>query len=134
MSLLGAAAVSQVKDWGGGILCFLQNSSGVQPYSCLTSGRSDLAAIIMHGVLLSMKYCCDQRARQTDAEEGEAWPWGASGAWTSYLEDSGAVLEGVGVADVVDQADHVAGQVVVRQVVKVGEDFVQLRGEHRGGK
>lgn len=52
--------------------------------------------------------------------------WCASGALTLYLEDSGAVLEGVGVADVVDQADDVAGHVVVRQVVKVGEDFVQL--------
>lgn len=57
MSLLGAAAVLQVKDWGGGILCLLQNSRGVQPYICLTSGRSDFAAIIIHGVLLSMKYC-----------------------------------------------------------------------------
>lgn len=50
--------------------------------------------------------------------------------WAFYLEDSGAVVEGVGVADVVDQADDVAGQVVVRQVVKVGEDFVEL-GSHK---
>lgn len=61
MSLLGAAAVLQVKDWGGGILCLLQNSRGLQPYICLISGRSDFAAIIIHGVLLSMKYCWGRR-------------------------------------------------------------------------
>lgn len=57
MSRLGAAAVLQVKDCGGGILCLRQNSRGLQAYSCRTSGRSDLAAIIIHGILLSMKYC-----------------------------------------------------------------------------
>lgn len=44
-----------------------------------------------------------------------------------YLEDPGAVLKGVRVADVVDQTDYVAGQVVVRQVVEVREHFVQLQ-------
>lgn len=45
-----------------------------------------------------------------------------------YLEDFGAVLEGVGVADVVHQADNVTGQIAVGQVVKVREHFVKLRG------
>lgn len=61
MSLQGAPAVLQVKACGGGILCFLQNSRGVRAYSCLVSWRSDLAAIIMHGVLVSMKYCCKRQ-------------------------------------------------------------------------
>lgn len=46
-----------------------------------------------------------------------------------YLKDVGAVLKGMWVADVVHQADDVAGQIHVRQVVKVWEDFVELRGE-----
>lgn len=45
-----------------------------------------------------------------------------------YLEDFGAVFKGVRVADVVDQADDVAGQVGIRQVVEVGEHFMKLRG------
>ena len=44
-----------------------------------------------------------------------------------YLEDFGAVLEGVRVADIVDQADNVTGQVSIRQVVEVREHFMKLR-------
>lgn len=58
ISLLGTSAVLQVKAWGGGILCFLQNSAGEILYSCLTSCKSDLAATTKHGILLSMKCCC----------------------------------------------------------------------------
>lgn len=135
MSRLGAAAVLQVKDWGGGILCLLQNSRGLQPYICLISGRSDFAAIIIHGVLLSMKYCCRQ---QGDGDEQRrvkklkvtvclftAWAKHAR----CYLKDFGAVLKGVRVADVIDQTDNVAGQVSIRQVVEVREHFMKLSGE-----
>jgi hypothetical protein len=57
MSLLGASAALQVKAWGGGILCFLQKSVGERLYSCLTSCRSDFAATIKQGILLSIKCC-----------------------------------------------------------------------------
>lgn len=57
MSLLGASAVLQVKACGGGILCFLQKSVGEMLYSCLTSCRSDFAATIKQGILLSIKCC-----------------------------------------------------------------------------
>lgn len=53
--------------------------------------------------------------------------WGETMMNQSYLEDFGAVFEGVRVADVVDQADDVAGQVGIRQVVEVREDFMKLR-------
>lgn len=58
ISLLGTSTVLQVKAWGGGILCFLQNSAGEILYSCLTSCKSDFAATTKHGILLSMKCCC----------------------------------------------------------------------------
>ena len=45
----------------------------------------------------------------------------------TYLEDSGAVLEGVGVAGVVHQTHNVTSQVSVREDVKVREDLVELR-------
>lgn len=48
-----------------------------------------------------------------------------------YLEDFGAVFKGVRVADIVDQADNVTGQISVRQVVEVREHFMKLRGEER---
>ena len=57
ISLLGASAVLQVKACGGGILCFLQKSVGEILYSCLTSCRSDFAATIKQGILLSIKCC-----------------------------------------------------------------------------
>ena len=57
ISLLGASAVLQVKACGGGILCFLQKSVGEILYSCLTSCRSDFAAMIKQGILLSIKCC-----------------------------------------------------------------------------
>lgn len=57
ISLLGASAVLQVKAWGGGILCFLQKSVGEMLCSCLTSCRSDFAATIKQGILLSIKCC-----------------------------------------------------------------------------
>lgn len=57
ISLLGASAVLQVKAWGGGILCFLQKSVGEILCSCLTSCRSDFAATIKQGILLSIKCC-----------------------------------------------------------------------------
>lgn len=46
-----------------------------------------------------------------------------------YLKDSGAVFKGVRVADIIDQADDVTGQIVIGQVVKVREHFMKLRGE-----
>lgn len=49
-----------------------------------------------------------------------------------YLEDFGAVFKGVRVADIIDQADNVAGQISIGQVVEVGEYFMKLRrGEER---
>lgn len=48
-----------------------------------------------------------------------------------YLEDFGAVLKGVRVADVIDQADNVTGQISIRQVVEVGEHFMKLRRGER---
>lgn len=48
-----------------------------------------------------------------------------------YLKDFGAVFKGVRVADIIDQADNVAGQIGIRQVVEVGEHFMKLRGEYR---
>lgn len=45
-----------------------------------------------------------------------------------YLEDRGAVLEGVRVADIVEQADDVTGQIGLRQGVEVREHFMKLRG------
>lgn len=127
MSLLGAAAVLQVKDWGGGILCLLQNSSGVQLYICLISGRSDFVAIIIHGVLLSMKYCWDRRERQTSNVEYLFLIYEHNPH--VYLKDSGAVFKGVRVADIIDQADDVTGQIVIGQVIKVREHFMKLRRE-----
>lgn len=58
MSLLSASVVLQVNGWGGWSLCLRQNSSGERLQCCRTSCRSDLAEITTHGVLLSMKYCC----------------------------------------------------------------------------
>lgn len=48
-------------------------------------------------------------------------------AWELYLEDFGAIIEGVWVADVIHQADDVTGQVGVGQVVQVREHFMKLR-------
>lgn len=66
ISLLGTSAVLQVKAWGGGILCFLQNSAGEILYSCLTSCKSDLAATTKHGILLSMKCCCKFKEKKSE--------------------------------------------------------------------
>lgn len=46
-----------------------------------------------------------------------------------YLKDFGAVFKGVRIADVIDEADNVAGQIGIRQVVEVGEHFMKLTGE-----
>lgn len=62
-SLFGASTVLQEKACGGGILCFLQKSAGEMPYSCLTSCKSDLAAITKQGILLSMKCCYEFKLR-----------------------------------------------------------------------
>lgn len=45
-----------------------------------------------------------------------------------YLEDSGTVFKGVRAADIIDQADDVTGHISIRQVVKVREHFMKLRG------
>lgn len=47
-----------------------------------------------------------------------------------YLKDAGAVFKGVWVADIIDQADDVTGQFHIGQVVKVWEDFTELRREN----
>lgn len=47
-----------------------------------------------------------------------------------YLEDFSAVLKGVRVADIIDQADDVTGQISIRQEVEVRKDFMKL-GEER---
>lgn len=52
----------------------------------------------------------------------------------TYLEDSGAVLEGVGVAGVVHQTHNVTSQVSVREDVKVWENFVELRERKPNGR
>lgn len=67
ISLLGISTVLQVKAWGGGILCFLQNSAGEILYSCLTSCKSDFAATTKQGILLSMKCCCkvEEKVKET---------------------------------------------------------------------
>lgn len=67
ISLLGISTVLQVKAWGGGILCFLQNSAGEILYSCLTSCKSDFAATTKHGILLSMKCCCKFKEKVKEA-------------------------------------------------------------------
>lgn len=51
-----------------------------------------------------------------------------------YLEDFGAVFKGVRVADIIDQADNVAGQISIRQVVEVREHFMKLSGEERNAE
>lgn len=43
-----------------------------------------------------------------------------------YLENSGTVLKGIRVADIIDKADDVTGHFIIRQVVKVREDFMKL--------
>lgn len=77
ISLLGTSTVLQVKAWGGGILCFLQNSAGEILYSCLTSCKSDFAATTKHGILLSMKCCCKFKRKEDTVYEtrqpGIAW-------------------------------------------------------------
>lgn len=44
-----------------------------------------------------------------------------------YLKNFGAVFKGVRVAGIIDQADNVTSQIRVRQVVEVGEYFMQLK-------
>lgn len=51
-----------------------------------------------------------------------------------YLEDFGAVFKGVRVADIIDQADNVTGQISIRQIVKVREYFMKLIEEERRGE
>lgn len=46
-----------------------------------------------------------------------------------YLKDAGAVFKGIRLADIIHQADDVAGQIHIRQVVKVWEHFVKLGTE-----
>lgn len=48
-----------------------------------------------------------------------------------YLKDFGAVFKGVRIADVIDEADNVAGHISIRQVVDVGEHFMKLRYRYK---
>lgn len=46
-----------------------------------------------------------------------------------YLKDSGTVFKGVGVTDIINQTDNVAGQITIRKVIQVGKHFMKLKRE-----
>lgn len=48
-----------------------------------------------------------------------------------YLKDVGAVFERIRVADIIDQADNVTGQIGIGQEVEVRKHFMKLRGKRQ---
>lgn len=86
-------------------------------------------SLAVHEVLLLAQRHGDEQRRVSKLKVNvcllTAWDKRAA----CYLKDFGAVFKGVRVADVIDQTDNIAGQVSIRQVVKVREHFMKLSGQ-----